>query len=170
METMSPFVAGTAVALLAAICFGVTAPFVQLLGRGVGPFATAGLLYLGAALGSLRLGRRRGRRAEPPVRRAHLGRLAAVALLGAALAPTLFAWGLQRVPATTASLLLNAEAIFTLGLAVLIQREHVGRRALLAAAVICCAGVLAVGGAPRSAGALVGAAAIVGAVLAWALG
>jgi drug/metabolite transporter (DMT)-like permease len=166
---VNPILAGALVALFAAVCFGITAPFIQVLGRGVGPFATAGLLYFGAALGSLHLPRRGGDRAEPPIRRVHLCRLAAVAFFGAALAPTLFAWGLQRVSATTASLLLNAEAIFTVALAALVWREHVGRRALLAAAIMCLAGVVAVGGAARSTHAIPGIAAILGAVLAWAL-
>jgi drug/metabolite transporter (DMT)-like permease len=165
----NPIIIGVLVALAAAVCFGVTAPFIQSLGRGLGPFTTAGLLYLGAALGSLRLPRRGVERLEPPLRRAHLGRLAAVAFFGAALAPTLFAWGLQRVSATTASLLLNAEAVFTVALAALVWREQVGRRALLAAAIMCLAGIVAVGGAPRSSHGLVGIAAILGAVLAWAL-
>ena len=168
----NPILLGALVALLAAACFGVTAPFIQIFGRGLGPFVTASLLYLGAALGSLPVPRlpRRGRvQTEPPIRRRHLGRLLLVAFFGAALAPTLFAWGLQRVPAATASLLLNGEVVFTVGLAALFFREHVGSHALLAVVIMCVGGIVAASGAPRSAQGLLGTVAIVGAVLGWAL-
>ena len=41
---------GVMLAVLAAIAFGVTTPIVAWAGRGVGPLATAALLYAGAAL------------------------------------------------------------------------------------------------------------------------
>jgi drug/metabolite transporter (DMT)-like permease len=168
----SPIVIGTLFAVLAAVAFGVTTPFIRRLGTDLGPFATASLLYVGAALGALPVAwvRRRQERVEAPVGRRHLPRLAAVALLGAALAPTLLAWGLQRVSAIGGSLLLNGEAVFTIVLAALVYREHVGRRVALAAGVMLAAGLLTVrsaGGA--AAGGTLGALALVGAVLCWAL-
>ena len=41
---------GAVLALLASALFGLSTPLVQHFGRGLGPFATAGLLYAGAAL------------------------------------------------------------------------------------------------------------------------
>jgi drug/metabolite transporter (DMT)-like permease len=166
----NPIAVGTALAALAAIAFGITTPFIQRFGAGLGPFATAGLLYLGAAIGALPITRRGSAPAEAAVRLRHLPRLLAVACFGAALAPALFAWGLQRVPATYGSLLLNGEAIFTVGLAALIHREHVGRRVAAAALIMFAGGAVTVAGASAAGPVgLLGALAVVAAVLAWAL-
>jgi drug/metabolite transporter (DMT)-like permease len=167
----NPYLTGTLLAVFAAVTFGLTTPFIQRFGVGLHAFTTAALLYLGAALGTLPLpGRSRKPVAEPPVRAAHLPRLIALAVIGAALAPSLFAWGLQRVPATYGSLLLNGEAIITVALAALFYREPVGGRVLLALAFMLAGGVIAVTGSSNlAAGGLYGALAILGAVLCWAL-
>jgi hypothetical protein len=44
----TPIARGSVIALAAATLFGATAPLVTHFGRGVGPFATAALLYAGA--------------------------------------------------------------------------------------------------------------------------
>jgi drug/metabolite transporter (DMT)-like permease len=169
--TASPLLAGTLNAALAAVAFGLTTPFIQRAGAGAGPLVTAGLLYLGAALGALP--RPCGRRAadrEAPVRARHGPRLLLVALCGAALAPALFTWGLQRTPATHASLLLNGEALFTVAFAALVYREHVGRRVALAAALMLAGGAVTVATAAGSTGGGPwGALAVVAAVVCWAL-
>ena len=166
----NPIAVGTALAALAALAFGVTTPFIQRFGTGLGPFATASLLYLGAALGASIWPGHKTRSLEAAVRLRHLPRLLVIALFGAALAPALFAWGLQRVPATYGSLLLNAEAIFTVGLAALIHREHIGSRVTLAALLMFAGGVVTVTGAASNGSfGLIGALAIVAAVLCWAL-
>ena len=166
----NPIIFGTMLAALAALAFGVTTPFIQRLGAGVGPFTTAALLYLGAAIGAFSLPGRKAQQREARARLRHLPRLLAIAFFGAALAPTLFAWGLQRVPATYGSLLLNGEAVFTVILAALIHREHIGRRVGLAVALMFAGGAVTVFGA-SSAGAfgLLGALAVVAAVFSWAL-
>lgn len=167
---MNPIAVGTTLAALAAVAFGVTTPFIQRFGTGLGPFATASLLYLGAALGAFGRPRRATYRREAAVRLSHLPRLLAIAFFGAALAPTLFAWGLQRVPATYGSLLLNGEAIFTVGLAAAIHREHIGRRVALAALLMFGGGAVTVAGASSTGSVgLLGALAVVAAVFSWAL-
>lgn len=55
-----------------------------------------------------------------------------VAAMGAAVAPTLLAWGLQRTGATLGSLLLNLEAVFTILLARAVHREPIGARVAVA--------------------------------------
>lgn len=166
----SPIIVGTMFAALAAIAFGVTTPYIQRLGVGVGPFTTAALLYLGATIGAVSWPGRRREQREARVGSRHIPRLLAIAFFGAALAPTLFAWGLQRVPATYGSLLLNGEAVFTVVLAALIHREHVGRRVALAVALMFAGGVVTVAGASSTGSfGLLGALAVVGAVFAWAL-
>ncbi len=167
---MSPLALGTVLAVLAALAFGVTTPFIQRFGVGVGPFATASALYLGAALGAMSWPRRGLERREATVRLRHVPRLLLVAFFGAATAPSLFAWGLQRVPAVYGSLLLNAEAIFTVGLAALIHREHVGGRVALAALLMFAGGAVTVAGASSTGSVgFLGALAVVGAVFSWAL-
>ena len=165
-----PIPAGLALAGLAAVAFGVTTPVIRQLGAGVGPFATACLLYLGAALGAVPLGRRGRDPAEARVRWRHLPRIAVVAVLGAAAAPSLLAWGLQRVPASYGSLLLNGEAVFTVGLAVVLLREPIGARVVLAVLLMLLGGAATMaGGAGTGPMALAGMAAVLGAVFAWAL-
>ncbi len=118
-------------AIVAAVTFGVTTPFVRKLGHGAGPFPTAMLLYVGAALASSRSSKPRGSR-EAALRREHLPRLMAVALVGAFLAPVCLAWGLQHANGTAASLLLNLEAAFTVLLGWRLYHEPLGRRIILA--------------------------------------
>lgn len=161
--------AGTWLAILAALSFGLTTPFVERAGRATGPFTTAALLYAGACASALLLGR-----VAPspgaPLGRAQLARLALIALFGAAIAPSLLAWGLQRAGATTGSLLLNMEAAFTVLLARAFYREHIGRRAAFAVAFMGLGGVVLTLDALRSAGFHpAGALAVAGATLAWAL-
>lgn len=160
---MSPLASGVLLAVAAALAFGVTSPLVQVLGRGVGPFHTAALLYAGAAGLSLLTG------ARPPGR-AHLGRLLLVAVAGAVVAPVLLAAGLQRADGTAASLLLNLEAVFTVALGWAALREPVGRRVVLAVAVIAAGGALLVlGRAQGAVGGGLGLALVAAATLAWAV-
>jgi drug/metabolite transporter (DMT)-like permease len=166
--SMNPIRKGSALALLAALTFGVTAPLVQRFGRGSGPVPTAALLYLGAALATL--GPSRAGKNEAPVGRAHLPRLLSVAILGAVMAPIALAWGLQHTSATSASLLLNFEAVFTVLLGWLFFREHVGRRVAFAVTLMVLAGTfLVVAGRPDAGDVGWGAIAIVLATLGWAL-
>ncbi len=85
MKGRSPALPGTLLAVVSAVAFGVTTPFVQRLGVHVGPFATASLLYAGAAA----VGLASRSRSEARIRRAHLGRLFAIAVLGAGVGPSL---------------------------------------------------------------------------------
>jgi drug/metabolite transporter (DMT)-like permease len=167
---MNPIAFGTVLAALAALAFGATTPFIQRFGAGLGPLTTAALLYLGAALGAVGRPWRVTERREAAVRLRHLPLLLAIAFFGAALAPTLFAWGLQRVPATYGSLLLNGEALFTVGLAALIHREHVGKRFALGVLFMFAGGAVTVAGASSTGSVgLLGALAVVAAVFSWAL-
>ncbi len=153
-------------ALASAVAFGVTTPLVQRLGKGVGSFATAALLYGGAAaVGALTRSRR-----EAAPKRVHFARIAAVALLGAAVAPVLLAWGLARTSGAAASLMLNLEAVFTIALARVLWGEHVGRRVATAAMLLLVGGALLVldRREGQGSGSAIGLLAIAGASLAWA--
>jgi drug/metabolite transporter (DMT)-like permease len=162
-----PLVEGAGFAVAAAVLFGLTTPLVKHFGVGVGPFATAAMLYAGAALGS---GWPRAKADEARLGRSQVGRLIWVALFGAAVAPAALAWGLQRSGALAAALLLNLEALFTILLAKAFYGEQVGRRVGVAASLMLAGGaVLALrGGAGGGFGGL-GLLAVAGATLAWAL-
>jgi drug/metabolite transporter (DMT)-like permease len=165
----SPIVVGVTLAALAAVAFGVTTPVVAWSGRGVGPFTTAAILYLGAAAASLAL-RLVGRRSEAPLRRTDAGRLIAVAIAGGAIAPTLLAWGLQRSGPTLGALLLNLEAVFTVLLARAVYREPIGARVAIAVVAMAAGGAALTLDAWRSASwGLLGLAAVAAATAAWAL-
>ena len=161
---------GGLLALIAAIAFGATTPIVALAGRNVGALLTASLLYAGASLSAL------GQRAPSGagaarLRRAQVVRLGVVSFFGAAVAPTLLAWGLQRTGGMTGSLLLNLEAVFTALLARAIYREPIGRRVGLALCLMVIAGGLLAADAASGAASwsAAGALAVSGATLAWAL-
>ncbi len=165
----SPGRKGIFLAVLAAGMFGVTVPLVQIASAGAGALAAGSLLYLGAAAGALAgLARGRGRRKEAPVRRADAVTLLALGLVGGLLAPLLLVLGLQRADAASASLVLGLEAPFTLVLARVVYREHVGRRVLAAAGLILAGGLLATAGRPEKLS-IYGGALIAAATLAWAV-
>jgi drug/metabolite transporter (DMT)-like permease len=159
---------GVLLAVLAAVAFGLVTPLVAWAGHDVGPLTTAALLYAGAAATAVLL-RLFVRRTEAPLRRSDAPRLIAIALAGGALAPTLLAWGLQRAGATAGSLLLNLEAVFTVLLAHLFYREHIGRRVIAAVAAMVLGGaVLGLGSTLGGHVGAFGALAVAGATLGWA--
>ncbi len=163
-----PALRGALLALLAAALFGASTPLIQLLGRDVNPWMTAGLLYAGAALVGL-LTRSHPRR-EAALRRAQMPRLLWMAAFGAVIGPTLLAWGLQHTSGAGASLMLALEAVFTVGLAQLLYREQIDRRVAMAIAMITLGGmVLVVDRAGSGATQMLGLLAVLGATLAWGI-
>jgi len=169
MAGRSPLLVGVALAVIAAVAFGIAAPVVGWASHGAGPIATACLLYAGAALGAIGA-RLVGRRAAFTLGRPDARRVVAIALLGAVIAPVLLVWGLHRTGALTASLLLNLEAIFTVVLAAAIHRERIGRRVWIAVSLMAAGGAaLSLDAATHGSGGVIGALAVVGATVAWAL-
>ena len=119
---------------MAAVLFGLSAPAASQLTDDMGAFTLAGLLYLGAAIAVLPfLGR------TPPSRQAvrtSLPKLSVAVVLGGAVGPVFLAAGLGLVPAATSSLLLNLELVFTILIAGLIFREHLGRHIIAGTALV----------------------------------
>jgi len=159
---------GVQAALLSAALFGAGTPLAkQLLGE-TSPWMLAGLLYVGSGvgLGLLRLVRRSAR--------VHLARsdvppLAGAIAAGGLVAPVLLMLGLSHMPATGASLLLNAEGVCTALLAWFVFRENVDRRVALGmAAIVAGAVVLSVPTAVEL-GSVWPTLAILGACLCWGL-
>ncbi len=161
---------GIALAGLAALLFGVTAPLLKRASEGVGTFFAGSLVYLGAALAAgLIAALRSSGENTPSVPRGSRARIAAVALLGAVVAPALLVAGLRRTDGATASLLLALEAPFTIVLARALLREFVGSRVTAAAVLITVGAAVLVGTSFTSAPTLLGVALIAAAALAWAL-
>jgi drug/metabolite transporter (DMT)-like permease len=160
---------GATYGLLAAALFGLSTPVAKRLLQEVAPQVLAGLLYLGAGV-SLALYRwLQPSTSETPIRRSDAPTLLGVVVLGGALGPVLMLVGLSRVAAVTGSLLLNLEAPFTIVMAALVFREHLGRYAALASAlVVAGAATLRFESGPGSADP-VGMLCIAGACLCWAL-
>ena len=131
--------------MAAATLFGLSTPLAKLLIGDINPWLLAGLLYLGSACGLtlLYLLRRSsaGGSSEASLTRADLPWPAGTVLFGGILGPILLLFGLAPTDATSASLLLNLEAVLTLGLAWLVFQEHVDRK-LFAGAVTIVAGAL----------------------------
>ena len=159
-------------ALAAAVLFGAAAPFAKLLLGEVAPQLLAGLLYLGAGIGLAAV--HFGRAAlgipapEAPLRAADLPWLAAVVVFGGVMGPLLLMLGLARTEATSGSLLLNLEGLFTMGIAWLVFRENVDRRLLLGAlAILAGAAILSWGGGGVEVD--TGAVLIAAACLAWGI-
>ena len=164
-----PLAKGAAIGLVAALLFGMSTPIAKLLLPGSGPFMMAGLLYLGSGLGLLAVEPlRRGRR-EAPLNRADAIPLAAVVLAGGVAGPALLMYGLGRLPGSSASLLLNLEAPFTIVLAVVAFRESLERAELVGAGtVVLGAAVLGLQGTLGNVQ-LLGALAVAAACFAWAV-
>ena len=163
--TLNP---GVAAALGAALLFGASTPLAKLLLGGVDPWLLAGLLYLGSGIGLAFLlvlsGRKRARLA-----RGEWGWLAGAVLSGGVIGPVLLMWGLSRMAASSAALLLNAEAVFTALLAWFIFRENFDRRIALGMGLIVAGAVVLSWPGEAGFGAAAPALAVVGACLAWAL-
>ena len=159
---------GVAAALGAALLFGAGTPLAKLLLAQASPWLLAGLLYLGSGLGLTAV---RWLRRAPAVRlsRVEWPWFAGAVVAGGVAGPVLLMLGLTGMPASGASLLLNAEGVFTALLAWLAFKENFDRRiALGMAAIALGAVVLSWPGEARFAGAWP-ALAVLGACLAWAL-
>lgn len=101
----------------------------------------ASLLYLGSGLGltAYRVLRQAKR---PRLTASEKLWLAAAILVGGVVAPVLLMFGLTHLHASDASLLLNAESVFTAGLAWFAFKEHVDRRIVLGMGMIIAGAVV----------------------------
>src|SRR5438105_2284122 len=161
---------GVGFALLAAVLFGVSAPFAKLLLRAASPQLLAGLLYLGSGVGlTLVWFIRRNRPREAPLTRRDAPWLAAAIAFGGVLGPLLLMAGLTRTPAASASLLLNLEGVFTALIAWFVFRENFDRRIALGIAAIVAGGAVLSWMPGPTAGPSASNFLIAGACLCWAL-
>jgi len=165
---------GPVLALIAAALFGASAPLAKLLLNQLSPILLAALLYLGSGIGLsgwlwLRRSITAGKSTEARLKRQDLPWLGSAILAGGILGPILLLIGLRGTPASSASLLLNLEGVFTVLLAWFIFKENFDRRiALGMAAIVAGGGLLSWAGKPEF-GIPWGSIFIAGACLAWAI-
>ncbi|MDR1639252.1 MAG: EamA family transporter [Clostridiales bacterium] len=128
----------TACALLAALCYGISAPVAKLLLARLPPALLAALLYLGAGIGMSIVNLFRKKREaslEAKLTKAELPYAAAMILLDIA-APILLMFGLSMSSPASASLLNNFEIVATALIALVAFKEAIGRRMWLAIGAI----------------------------------
>ncbi|MGV8899703.1 MAG: DMT family transporter [Burkholderiaceae bacterium] len=159
---------GVAAALVAALLFGAGTPLAKSLLEGVSPWMLAGLLYLGSGIG-LALYRFLVR--APAVRLAANERawFAGAIIAGGIIGPVLLMIGLTGMPASGASLLLNAEGVFTALLAWFAFRENFDRRIALGMLAILLGAAILSWPDDFSFAGMMPALAILGACFAWGI-
>jgi drug/metabolite transporter (DMT)-like permease len=164
---------GVIAALTAAVLFGTSTPLSKVFLPRMSPQLMAGLLYLSSGVGLGVYWFLRGRN-ERPDSEARLTAKDAPWLAGAFLAggiagPVLLLVGLKETPASSASLLLNLEGVFTALLAWFVFKEHFDVRIAAGMALIAGGGAVLAWNGQRIEGFPWGSLAIVGACLAWAI-
>jgi len=160
-------------ALASAALFGASTPLAKLLVGAMSPVLLAGLLYLGSGIGLLGwwwLRRRLGREAqEAALVRRDIPWLAGAIASGGVLGPLLLMLALAHVSASSASLLLNLEGVFTALLAWFVFRENFDRRIAVGMALIVAGGMVLAWPDEAVGGSSLWMLAVAGACLAWAI-
>ena len=165
---------GVMVALGSAVLFGMSTPLAKILVGTVSPLLLAGLLYAGSGLGlslvlvSRRLWTRRESSMNLP-RRGEWLWLAGAIFFGGVAGPVALTYGLVTSAASTASLLMNLEGVFTALLAWFLFRENFDRRVMLGMFCIVAGGLLLVWAPGKQGDAWFGLVLIAVACLCWAI-
>ena len=159
---------GVWAALAAALLFGAGTPFAKLLLGPVSPWLLAGLLYLGSGIG-LAAWRVASRAENRRMNIAEAGWLAGAVIAGGMIAPALLMWGLVNMPASGASLLLNAEGVLTALIAWFVFGENFDRRIALGMALIVAGALVLSWPEQMQIGAALPSLAVTGACLFWAI-
>ena len=130
-------------ALFAAALFGASTPLAKRLIGEISPVLMGGLLYLGSGvgLGVARLLRDGGWTASGLGKGEWPWLLGAI-FFGGILGPVALLFGLTRISGSTASLLLNLEAVLTALIAWIVFKENADRRVVLGMAAIVAGGVV----------------------------
>ncbi len=166
MHTKKRLNDGIAAAMGAALLFGAGTPLAKLLLGSVGPWMLAGLFYLGSGVG-LTLVRRAVKATPVKLAKGEAVWLGGATLAGGVVGPVLLMMGLSAMPASGASLLLNAEGVFTAVLAWVVFRENFDRRIALGMVLIAAGAVVLSWPAEVSFAGMWPALAVLGACLAW---
>ena len=164
---------GPAYALLAATLFGASTPIAKILLGQSPPILLAASLYLGSGVGlTVWLTLRRFTFQQPReagLRAKDLPWLGSAIVSGGIIGPILLLIGLRLTPASSTSLLLNLEGVFTATIAWFIFRENFDLRIALGMAAIIAGGVVLSWAGKPEVGIPWGPILITGACLAWAI-
>ncbi len=157
---------GVTAALGAALLFGAGTPIAKLLLETINPWMLAGLLYLGSGVG-LTLYRHLVNAPTVRLPRDEILWFGGAILSGGIIGPVFLMFGLTGMPASGASLLLNAESVFTALLAWFVFKENFDRRIALGMTVIVAGAVVLSVPSEAHISGLWPALAILGACFAW---
>jgi drug/metabolite transporter (DMT)-like permease len=133
---------GVLAALWAELLFGSGTPLAKGLLGGTNPWILAGLLYLGSGLGLSLYRAFRPKAQVTKLARSKWAWFIGAIVAGGVIGPVLLMFGLQGMPASGASLLLNTEGVFTALLAWFVFRENFDRRIAVGMAAIVCGAVI----------------------------
>jgi drug/metabolite transporter (DMT)-like permease len=132
--------------IIAAALFGASAPFSKLLLDNVTPLQLAGLLYLGSGLSLLLVKLVRSSlkldRDTAKLEKADMPWLLGAVVSGGIGAPIALLIGLSMTTASTASILLNFEAVATAVIAGLFFREYIGKKVIIAISILTLASLI----------------------------
>ncbi|HEY9647977.1 MAG TPA: DMT family transporter [Chroococcidiopsis sp.] len=163
---------GILFAIAAPLLYSASIPLSKVFLKQVDPWMLAGLLDLGAALGTVLIYLGRWAIARRPAKGGLVGKdwwwLWGSVVAGGMIAPVLQAFGIAHSTAASASLLLNLEGVFTALIAWVVFREVFNRQLALGLAFITAGSMVLVLGEGSEVRMSWGALAVVGAALAWA--
>jgi drug/metabolite transporter (DMT)-like permease len=163
---------GVGYVLLAAGLFSLSTPLAKPLLGVISSQLLAGLLYFGSGLGTPLLAIMTPKNIiskESSLTRTDTPWMLGTIVSGGVLAPLLLLNGLQHVSASSASLLLNLEGLFTVLLAWLVFQEQIDHRFTFGAAAILLGSVLISWHGFEAIVDITGSLAIVGACFCWGL-
>jgi drug/metabolite transporter (DMT)-like permease len=155
-------------ALAAAVLFGAGTPSAKLVLGQADPWLVAGLLYLGSGIGLL-IYRLVTGHPRATLQRGEFKWLVAAIGAGGIVGPILLMYGLSRMPASGASLMLNGEGVFTALLAWFVFHENFDRRIAFGMLLIVLGAIAIAWPKEAAIDALIPALAVLGACLAWAI-
>jgi drug/metabolite transporter (DMT)-like permease len=139
-------------AILAAIFFGAASPLSKLILSRISPFQLAGLLYLGAAIGvTPRLIHKKDFTPLWRIARRSRWLLIGAISCGGVLGPLALLFGLKIGQASTVSLWLNLELVFTAVLGHWLFHDHLHRTGWIALSGVVAASLMLTGGGGQAA-------------------
>ncbi len=130
-------------AILAALFYGISAPFAKVILEEISPYFLSSLLYFGAGFGMMIviLVKKKSKDLNTSFKKTDLVYIVSMIILDI-IAPILLLVGLGMTQASTTSLLNNFEIVFTSFIAMIFFKEIIGRRMWIAIILIFIAGVI----------------------------
>ncbi len=134
---------GVRYAIAAAVLFGSTTPIAKLFISDVHPVLSAAILYMGSGVGlSIVRYLSTSSHTEAGIQRESYPWIAGAIFFGGILAPILLMAGLKSTTASSASLLLNLEGVFTAVIAWTVFKENFDTRIALGMVCIVLGGII----------------------------